>query len=676
MKTIRKMLLACALATVAAVTQSPIAHAQEKAATTPAQAATTPAPTAATTTQKPALPKGPQKIVTQGVEVEFTIEPVGATDKHAASDLEEQQDALVRFRITDTATHTPLAGARPSVWLSQREGDSSMTPQVCKEKIGSFLQGSMRSRPDVDLNSYFLLVLNSEPNISVIDPLLGFGGSKLATLIMLKSPGEDWVLTRDQDRLFVSMPGANQVAVIDTNTWKVVANVDTGARPVRLALQPDEKYVWVGTDEGTDSGVTVIDTTTFKPVARVSTAAGHHEIALSGDNRTAFVTNTDAGTLSVIDVKTLSKSAEVKTGRKANSVAVSTLSKFLYVSDEATGKISVVDGKTAKVVGEVATAPGVGSVRFAPGGRYGFAPNKSASVVYVFDVSTNRLLHTIKVGNGPDQIAFTREFAYIRSAAALDVMMIRLSTIGKEADVIKFPAGQSAPADSRTPAALADSIFPAPEGNSMLVANIADRQIYYYTEGMAAPMGDFDNYKREPRAVLVADRSLREVKTGTYETVTRLPQSGVYDVAFLLDSPRILHCFETKAVENPEAEHEKAAALSIEYLDKEKPLRAGVDYNLRFRLTDTGSGKPADGIKDVRVLTFLSPGIWQKRDFAQATGSGVYELKINVPQTGVYMVFVESRSRGVAFRQLPYLTLRATEAEAAKPSSPTGAQQQ
>jgi hypothetical protein len=85
----------------------------------------------------------------------------------------------------------------------------------------------------------------------------------------------------------------------------------------------------------------------------------------------------------------------------------------------------------------------------------------------------------------------------------------------------------------------------------MLVANVADKQIYYYTEGMAAPMGNFENYKREPRAVLVADRSMREVKTGTYETVTRLPRDGAYDVAFLLDSPRIMHCFEAKVAENP-----------------------------------------------------------------------------------------------------------------------------
>jgi hypothetical protein len=206
----------------------------------------------------------------------------------------------------------------------------------------------------------------------------------------------------------------------------------------------------------------------------------------------------------------------------------------------------------------------------------------------------------------------------------------------------------------------------------MLVANLADKQIYYYVEGMAAPMGDFQNYKREPRAVLIADRSLREVKSGTFETVTKLPRGGAYDVAFLLDTPRVTHCFDAQAAENPSIQHERPVTLSVEYLDKEKPLRAGEDYKLRMRLTDAATGKPVDGLKDVQVLTFLSPGIRQRRALARGAGAGVYELNVNVPEAGLYMVFVESRSAGVAFRQLPYLMLRAEApaAAAGKASAP------
>ena len=106
------------------------------------------------------------------------------------------------------------------------------------------------------------MLLNNSADISVIDPLLGFGGSKLLTLVMMKSPGEDWVLTKDGEKLFVTLPLINQVAVIDTRSWKVATYIDTGVKPTSITLQPDQKYVWIG-HEGSQpaaSGVTVIDT--------------------------------------------------------------------------------------------------------------------------------------------------------------------------------------------------------------------------------------------------------------------------------------------------------------------------------------------------------------------------------------------------------------------------------
>ena len=54
-------------------------------------------------------------------------------------------------------------------------------------------------------------------------------------------------MSADKRRLYVSMPLVNQVAVIDTNTWKVIANIDAGPKPERIALQHDNRYLWVET---------------------------------------------------------------------------------------------------------------------------------------------------------------------------------------------------------------------------------------------------------------------------------------------------------------------------------------------------------------------------------------------------------------------------------------------
>jgi YVTN family beta-propeller protein len=615
----------------------------------------------------------PQKVTREGIEVEFTIEPVASQDK---TQLTAGEDAVVRFRVTDTATKNPVSGIKPSAWINQNTGENTSDPAVCREKVSGYLQGSLRSRPDLDLNTYYVLTLNQEATISVIDPLLGFGGSKLLTLVMLKSPGEDWALTADQELLFVSLPLAGQVAVIDTNTWKVTSYINAGARPTRVALQPDGKYLWVANDaEGTQAGgVTIIDAATLKPAGAIATGAGHHELAFSDDSRFAFVTNKSAGTLSIIEVAKLAKLADVAAGASPASLAFSPLSKAVYVASETDGAITVVDGRTQRVVKTIAARPGLNTLRIEGKGRYGFVTNSKENIVHVFDAATNSLVHNLPLGKSPDQVSFSDNFAYIRSAGTEDVAMIRLSTVGKEPDIKHFPSGQSVPGQATSPS-LADSIVPAPGGDSMLVANAPDGVVYYYTEGMAAPMGNFQNYKREPKSVRVVDRSLREVAPGDYKTNVKLPGGGRFDVSLLIDSPRIAHCFTASA--KPSAAAERATRSSgpvkLEYLVKERAVRVGEPFKLRFKLTDGATGQPKNELKDVRVLTFLSPGIWQRRDFAQAVGDGVYELNVTVPQSGFYMVFVESRALGVTFRELPSLNLQATDAaEAGASSKPAG----
>src|SRR6185369_17764176 len=146
-----------------------------------------------------------QVFTEQGVSIEFSALP-----KPVAG-----EETTVQFKITGTSGGVPLSNLRPVAWLDQRETPQASTLNQCKEKVQAFLQASFTRRPTVDLNSYFILTLNNEPNISVIDPLSGFGGSKLFTLVALKSPGDDWVMSDDNQRLYVSMPASNQVALID-----------------------------------------------------------------------------------------------------------------------------------------------------------------------------------------------------------------------------------------------------------------------------------------------------------------------------------------------------------------------------------------------------------------------------------------------------------------------------
>ena len=598
----------------------------------------------------------PQTFTAEGISIEFSVQPVRSEVKEPIAG----EDATVQFKISGTNGRVPLSNLRPVAWVDQRASQQISGARACREKVQSFLQSSFTKRPTVDLNAYFILALNREPNISVIDPLSGFGGSKLYTLIALKSAGEDWVMSSDKKRLYVSMPAANQVAVIDVPSWTVIANVDAGMNPSRVVLQHDGRYLWVGNDGASNgSGVTVIDTATNKPVRRIDTGAGHHEIALNDDDTFAFVISKGAA-LSVIDVRKLELVKQISTGAQPVALAYSSLGKAVYVGNEGDGSIAAIGGAKHDVMARLQVEPGLSSIRISPDGRYAFALNTGKNSVHVIDLSTNRVIHRIATGEGADQITFSRQFAYIRSAGSEFVSMIRLADLGKEAAVTKFPAGQKAPAEART-SSLADAIVPAPDDGAMLVANPADKMIYYYAEGMAAPMGSFQNYKRDPRALLVLDNSLRETQRGVYTTTLRLAGAGHYDVAFLLDSPRIINCFDLTIAENPAAPRKADTAFKIDPVVTHALAKVGERFELRFRLVETKTGNPRKDLDDVRVLVFLAPGIWQQREDAKSVGEGVYEMSFVPPNPGVYYVFVQSASLGLEFNQSTPLTLSAVK---------------
>jgi YVTN family beta-propeller protein len=613
------------------------------------------------TTQKIAGPaRAPQIYNGQGISIEFSVGP-GTSGRMSGDPLLAGSDVEIRFKIVETTGNRAVSNLRPAAWIDLRQAAQTPNAKECREKVQQFLQSSFSRRPTIDLNTYFVLALNHEPNISVIDPLSGFGGSKLFTLIPLSSSGADWVMSRDKKRLFVSMPLVNQVAVIDVLTWKVISNIDTGVRPTRVALQHDGRYLWVGNEATAeiDDGVTVVDTETLKIAARLRTGRGHHEIAFADDDSLAFVTNKQDGTLSVIDIRKLAKARDVKVGSLPAAVVVSSLSKSVYVGNEGDGTIVVLDGMRSEIIARMQAHPGLGAVRIPSDGRFGFVVNKTTSTVYIFDVSSNSLVHTVPVGPDADQITFTRQFAYVRAAGSEFVTMIKTSDLGKEAAVSRFPAGQHAPRESAA-RTLADAIVPAPEDGAVLVANPADKMIYFYTEGMAAPMGSFQNYKRDPKALLVLDNGLREAASGVYTTNVRLTDAGYYDVAFLMDSPRVVNCFSFTVAENPQLA-KGPPAIKLLPLMKHRNLRVGERYYVRFKVVDSDSTQTKTNVEDLGVLVFLAPGIWQQRETAKPASGGIYEMSFVPPEAGVYYIFFQSPSLGFRYNQLPPLTLQAVE---------------
>jgi len=618
--------------------------------------------------QTAAAPQGPegrpaagQEVVRKGVRVEFTITGAGK-DGDDAGPIVAGHTAEARFRITEADGGRPVSPLQPAVWISSEEpGADDLS---CRERIGRYLQGMLGFQADVDLNKYFLLILNDDASISVVDPLLGVSGiTQLYTMIPLDKPGADWLTSADGERLYVTMPAAGTMAVVDLGEFEVTATVEVGTGPLRLALQPDGRYLWVANNdpEGGPGGVTVVDTRSLEVVGSVATGTGHHELAFTSDSLFALVTNDADGTVSVIDTQTLEKVTDLRTGERPVAVRFSDLSESVYVADLG-GTVAIIRPGEWTVTRQVDTGAGIAAFDLDPSGRWGFAAQTGADRVAVLDLSRGAVAHRLEVGSKPFQFAFTDTYAYVRHLGTAEVKLIPLpqlagrDTVGVQGVVFGNLAPEQYPF-----ATAASSISPTGEYGAVMAANPADRMVYYYMEGMIAPMGSYSTYGRVPKAVGIVDRSVRETEPGVYAARFRVPSAGEYDVSFLLDTPLIDHCFTFSATPDPELVATAKDGVELEYLNPVRESPVGSAYPVRFSVTRSSDDAAVADLTDVMVIATRPPGSWQQRLVATSLGDGRYEVTIPSDEPGVYYVTVAIPSLGFDVTELPFMTFVARE---------------
>ena len=565
---------------------------------------------------------GVQTNVDRGIAVELAVSP---------QVLHDGDTIQVQFALRDQATKTPLTGAHPAAWLAPRSRD-------CVANVARFLGGSITERAPVDFNNYYVLALNDDASISVVDPRFSFGGSQLLAMIPLESRGEDWAL--DGNTLYVTQPAAGKVAVIDTTTWKVRATVNA-PHATRVAIH--DNLAWITGDE-----ITVLNND--RAITRMQGKAlafddGHTAFVLAGDGIVSVDTR-DPGRHSGAPLHLESGSVAA-----AVQMAFSSSAQMLYLADPDTGRIVAI--RRGKVAATINATPGFTQLRFA--GRFGFLPNPKANIVQIIDAASNRIVQTADVPDAPDQVTFTPTLAYIRRRGSDSVMMIPLQNIGASdaIGVADFTGGQHALGAGKFPS-IADSIVEAPDGPAVLVANPADRSIYYYKEGMAAPMGGFNNGSREPRAVLVVDRSLREKTNGIYATSAVVDDAGNYDVVFFLDSPRVVSCFPLDVAERPETTAKREHAVVVESLAPVAAARAGAPAQIRFRITDASTHQTR-AAGEVEIVVMEAPGIWQRRTTATPSQDGSYEIEVTPPSAGTYYVWIASAAAGLPINNQQYI---------------------
>ncbi|ODT46541.1 MAG: hypothetical protein ABS70_00620 [Nitrospira sp. SCN 59-13] len=597
----------------------------------------------------PSLPV--QRFEQNGLAIELTIVPQEGSSE-TGTGLTAGQQATVKVALMDAKSGSPVLGIRPKGWMTGRASEMVADEHTCFEKIRRLAGGRLGARAEVDLNRYVVVTMNHDKTISVIDPQVEFGATKLESLVTLPGIGADWALSPDQSHLYVTIPEEDAVAVIQTGSRKLIQIIalGKGSRPGRILSQPDSSRFWVGLD-GTGQ-VAVLDGEAHRWLKTVPVGRGLHTLAAVPDGQFIYVTNSHSDTVSVIDTQTMTPVVSVPVGKTPVAVTYSSVARRIYVGGVNGADIVAIDPSTHHLMARIPVPPGAVALATEPQGRFVFAVNQVESSLFVIDTATNTVTAATSVVKDPDQIVFTQRYAYVRGIESekFTLLDLREARNGKLVP-LDVQAGRQAPSAAPQELGVAPMIVPTPEGNAVMIANAPDATLHYYQEGMMAPSGTFSNYRRMPRGILVLDRSLREVAPGVYQATVTLPHAGRFDVPVLLDQPRMSHCFHVAVQESPVSTPPDSSSRAVRLQARfgSDLVSAHVPATLSFDLLDAATQEPIVGLHDVQVLIVEPPGTWQQRRWAKEERAGRYVITQSFPHAGEYRLLVQSPSRHLRF---------------------------
>ncbi len=571
-----------------------------------------------------------QTIESEGIAIDFNWQKIGKN--------QVQYD----FHIRDTTNSAPILGAYPAAWVHPGH-EAQKSVQECRKQAETFIGGSLFSRANIDLNQYYVVTMNDDASLSVVDPLFGFGGSKLLNRITLPSPAYDWVLTEKGEYLWMSFPESQSIGRINTANWQL-QTIALSKTPQQLVLQNDARYLWVAVE----NSVVAIATDTLKVHAEIALPSQAFELLSSKNSQWLYVSMREYDHIALIDTAQLSLKKVQKTGTKPISMAYSELAQLIYVANQS-GTVDVFGSQDLTPVTSMQSQPGLAQLRFEPSGRWGFMVNPKTDRLSIIDAAKNAIVQTGLLESQPISIDFSNDLAYISHRGSSTLLMISLDDqeigrAGAPIPVVDTPGGDFPPGLEAS--IVAPGIIKAPGANAVLIANPKDKAVYFYKEGMAAPMGQFGNYGQSPRAVLALDRSLRDHDgKGHYQTIAEMPkEKQMHDVVFFMDNPRRVHCFRMELGHVPKVQ-------LVDHMLQFEALSNETGYQVKHPIQLDFKSHVDKSVKSVDVIVSASSGLWRQRKQWLINPQGVLQVSFTPPIKGLYHLQYQINSEG-SFQEL------------------------
>ncbi len=236
----------------------------------------------------------------------------------------------------------------------------------------------------------------------------------LGTIAVQRGAIADLAVSTDGATLVATHCGDGSVSIIDADAMTVDAAVGVPGEPFLVTAA--DRRAYVTTSAQSYDSVAVIDTETERVIATHPVAGTVTDVAVSPDGTRVFVGQAGRDRIGLAVINTFGRINSIDiadgVGRTVDAVRVSPNGRLVYVatSDADSGKLLVVDSVEGRVVREVPVASPIRDVALSRDGALAYVASFDThwgGSIDVIDTAINEITAKVGIGGAPMQIALS-----------------------------------------------------------------------------------------------------------------------------------------------------------------------------------------------------------------------------------------------------------------------------
>lgn len=329
---------------------------------------------------------------------------------------------------TDTAPSGSTSAVRP---LPTAVPNSA--PEIGMPTVGGTIRvGNSPSFVTASPNGQHVYVANGNSQfLTVVDTAVN---QVTATIPIEAGSPQFLTFAPDGRTLYITVSNdqgtIHAIDVLDTASNDVIATVPQPGMPLRVAVTPDGRRLFVANHKL--PAVSVIDAATNTVIGQVNVAANPHSVTFSPDGRRAYIASHESNLVSVVDTATLHVLATIPVGISPHSIAANPHLPLVANVNFNADSISEISTTTDKVSATIPVGKNPQDIVWAPDGRFAYVVNNGSNTVSVIDPTINRVTKTIPTGAGPTSITVqpNGSQAYVSNLDSGTVTVLKLTTPG------------------------------------------------------------------------------------------------------------------------------------------------------------------------------------------------------------------------------------------------------